>query len=111
LKISKGKSEVSNLRSSDNRMTEGKKTKNQYINGFTITKNNQGIADAFGSLTGEYETATAIVIENVTVNDTISIHTRRAMKIFNSYESCLDFITCGCALVIGLYELLGNPTT
>jgi hypothetical protein len=31
---------------------------NTHENGFTITKNNQGIADAFGSLTGEYETAT-----------------------------------------------------
>ena len=65
---------------------------NTHENGFTIAKNNQGIADAFDSLTGEYETATAIVIESVTVNDTISIHSRRAMKIFNSYESCLSIL-------------------
>ena len=65
---------------------------NTHENGFTIYKNNKALGDAFGSLTGEYETATAIVIESVTANDTISIQSRRAMEIFNSYESCLSIL-------------------
>ena len=65
---------------------------NTHENGFTIYKNNKALGDAFGSLTGEFETATVVVIESVTANDTISIHSRRAMKIFNSYESCLSIL-------------------
>ena len=41
--------------------------------GFSIYKDIQCVADIFMSLTGEIETTRAVVIESITVNDTISM--------------------------------------
>jgi hypothetical protein len=53
--------------------------------GFSIYKNIQCVADIFVSPTGEIETTRAVVIESITVNDTISmtgeIETTRAVVI------------------------------
>jgi len=57
---------------------------------YNMNKNNIIIADGWSSLTDWYQTTSMTVIEQLTVNDTISVHAR--MNVDGGYASCLTIL-------------------
>ena len=57
---------------------------------YNMKKNNITIAGGWSSQTGWYQTTSMTVIEQLTVNDTISVHAR--MNVDGGYASCLTIL-------------------
>jgi len=57
---------------------------------YYVYKNNNIFADGHSSLTDWYETTPVTVLEQLTVNDTISVHGN--MNVIGGYDSCLTIL-------------------
>jgi hypothetical protein len=57
-----------------------------------VKKNTNTIADGYSSLTDCYQTASVTVMEQLAVNDTISVSARSSMHVYGGIESCLTIL-------------------
>ena len=60
--------------------------------GYYVKKNTNTIADGYSSLTDCYQTASVTVMEQLAVNDTISVSARSSMHVYGGIESCLTIL-------------------
>jgi len=60
--------------------------------GYYVKKNTNTIANGYSSLTDFYQTTSVTVMEQLTVNDTISVSARSSMHVYGGIESCLTIL-------------------